>query len=36
MSNSGCQVIMNYEQTNALNRRDAEVAEFSTGFLRVL
>ena len=27
---------MNQEQTNALNRRDAEIAEFSKGFLRVL
>jgi hypothetical protein len=24
------------EQTNALHRRDAEIAEFSKGFLRVL
>ena len=27
---------MNQEQTNALHRRDAEIAEFSKGFLRVL
>ncbi len=27
---------MNHERTNALNHRDAEVAEFSKGFLRVL
>ena len=31
-----CQVRMNQEQTNALNRRDAEIAEFSKSFLRVL
>jgi hypothetical protein len=27
---------MNQEQRNALNRRDAEIAEFSKGFLRML
>jgi len=27
---------MNHEQTKVLNRRDAEIAEFSKGFLRVL
>jgi hypothetical protein len=31
-----CHVRMNMEQTNALHRRDAEIAEFSKGFLRVL
>jgi hypothetical protein len=34
--NSSCHIIINHDQTNALNRRDAEVAEFSKGFLRVL
>jgi hypothetical protein len=28
--------MMNKEQTNALNRRDAEIAGFSKGFLRLL
>ena len=36
LPNPSCHLIMNNEQSNDLNRRDAEFAEFLKGFLRVL